>query len=111
MKVKLLKKVRKRFEIIHHPKGFTSHGVAYEYNLFELIDCNNRYYSTYTQLGRGEDGTEYCHNERIFNTEKECVEYLKTRIIRILRGEGHLSRRDKMREKLSKKIWYNPNNK
>jgi len=37
MKVKLLKKVRKRFSIIHLPKGMFYLDEEYNYNLFKII--------------------------------------------------------------------------
>lgn len=44
MKVKLLKKIRKRFSIIHMPKGFVDNdGDLYDYNLFKLVDKSNDY--------------------------------------------------------------------
>lgn len=111
MKVKLLKKVRKRFEIIHHPNGVLIDNRHYDYNLFELIDNDKTYcnHVTYAQLGYkllGE-GKNYCGSENTFNTESGCINFLKGRIIRRLRAEGHQSCKDKKVINSSRKVWYN----
>jgi hypothetical protein len=52
MSTKLLKKVRKRFEILHLPKGVVFGKDYYDYNLFQLVDLEDDYYSSvYVQLG------------------------------------------------------------
>jgi hypothetical protein len=108
MKVKLLKKVRKRFEIIHLPQGFVFEGDHYNCNLFKLVDNNKDicYKEIYVQLGRKPTGNQCCGNEEIFNTEIECINYLKFKIIRRLRSEGYRQRKDKTIEKVQKKVWY-----
>lgn len=111
MKVKLLKKVRKRFDIIHHPKGIFLDNVHFNHNLFELIDNDKTYWQhvTYVQLGYkliGE-GKNFCNSEKTFNTEAQCINYLKKRIIERLRSEGHRSSKDNKITNSSKKVWYN----
>ncbi len=107
MKVKLLKKVRKRFDIIHFPKGFTAFGIRYEYNLFKLMDSTNEYYQRYAQLDINNTRTkQFCPDDEIFNSEKECVDYLKSEIILRLRSEGHTGVKDKKMQKSGKKVWY-----
>jgi hypothetical protein len=106
MKVKLLKKARKRFEIIHMPNGFTSFGDRYEYNLFVLKDSTNIYYERSAQLGRKEGPQQYQKDEFIFQTEAECIYYLKKCILYRLRTEGHLGRKDNYMKKQHKKVWY-----
>jgi hypothetical protein len=106
MKTKLLKKTRKRFEIIHMPKGFTSCGIRYEFNLFRLTDSTNDWYERYSQLGKEDCKTQFCIPNHIFKTEKECIEHLQKMIISRLRDEGHLSRKDYVIKKLHKKVWY-----
>ena len=105
MKVKLLKKVRKRFEIIHIPNGFRSSGIRYEYNLFRLIDSTNQFYERFSQLGHKE-GQQFTEEHQIFETEKECIDYLKSLIVSRLRSEGYLGRRDKKMKLAEKKVWY-----
>ena len=59
MKVKLLKKVRKRFDIIHHPNGVFIDNRHHDFNLFELIGNDKTYcwHLTYVEL-RYEDSTK-----------------------------------------------------
>lgn len=106
MKTKLLKKVRKRFEITHMPKGFSSCGERYEYNLFKLTDSTNQWYERYSQLGRKEGNMQFQKDEFIFETENESIAYLKQCILDRLRGEGHLGRKDYSLNKLHTKVWY-----
>ena len=106
MKVKLLKKARRRFEITHMPKGFTAWGDRYEYNLYKLTDSTNEFYERYAQLGRKDGNTQFQKDEFIFETESECMAYLKQCILNRLRSEGHLGRKDKHMEKLHTKVWY-----
>jgi hypothetical protein len=108
MKVKLLKKVRKRFQITHHPKGLSYSGDVYNFNLFILTDNTNSYYERATQCGFNDlEKTQYCGPSRIFETEKECIDYLKLLIISRLRGEGLRSRKDKIIKSSAIKVWYN----
>ena len=111
MKVKLLKKVRKRFEIYHLPNGFTdSNGYKYKYNLYRLEDYKYGFlWDAYAQLG----GKLVNNNDKfknftddIFDTEQECIAYLKSRIISRLRQEGFRGRKEKNIEKKIKKVWY-----
>lgn len=102
MKVKLLKKVRKRFSIIHYPKGLVSCGEHFDYNLFKLTDDTNEYFEKYAQLG---DIKELKYSEEVFETEKECIEYLKSIILQRLRKEGHLGVKDKKLRNNFKKVW------
>jgi hypothetical protein len=106
MKTKLLKKTRKRFEIIHMPKGFTSCGNRYEFNLFKLTDSTNSWFERYSQLGRKDCKMQFCEPHHIFETEKECIERLQKIIISRLRDEGHLGRKDYVIKKLHKKVWH-----
>ena len=105
MKIKLLRKVRRRFEINHLPKGLIIDKVHYDNNLFQLIDHKNGYfYNRYTQLGKKEDVNRFVDD--IFYTETECINYLKSIIIKILRSEGHKQRKDKIIETTVKKVWH-----
>lgn len=106
MKTKLLKKVRKRFEITHMPKGFSSCGERYEYNLFKLTDSTNSFYELCAQLGRKDSNIQYAPDHRIFETENECIYYLKQCIINRLRGEGYRGRKDYNLSKSHTKVWY-----
>jgi hypothetical protein len=103
MKTKLLRKVKKRFEILHYPKGITIHNDHYNYNLFKLVDHEGSYYDKYAQLGG-----KLCRNkfvDEIFDTEKECIDYLKSRIIVRLKHEGYKQRKDKIIQNSVKKVW------
>jgi hypothetical protein len=107
MKTKLLKKVRKRFEIFHLPKGFTSFGNRYKYNLFKLTDSTNKFYEHYAQLKfDGSKEKQFCYSAQIFNSEKECINYLKSEIIYRLRKEGNRGAKDKKIENSEKKVWH-----
>ena len=111
MKVKLLKKVRKRFEIYHLPKGLVDNGTHYDYNLFRLVDNNNKTdlysnfkYVKYAQIGRKEGRNQWV--DQIFDTEQEGIDYLKSVIIKRLKSEGHKQRKDKTIQMVQKKVWY-----
>jgi hypothetical protein len=108
MKVKLLKKIRKRFDIIHFPNGKVIDGEHYDYNIFQLVDNNdsgfNWHSDRYAQLGEKPGGKMWC--EDIFNTEKECIDFLKERIVKYLRNEHSAlgSKRKKLNNGI--KVWY-----
>lgn len=106
MKTKLLKKVRKRFDIIHMPEGFTSFGSRYEYNLYRLTDSTSEFYERYAQLGRKDSNIQFQKDEFIFQTESECIAYLKQCILDRLRSEGHRGIKDYHMKKSHKKVWY-----
>ena len=108
MKVKLLKKVRKRFEIYHLPKGLIDGGTHYDYNLFRLVDNNKNDFDwnfKYAQIGRKEGRNQWV--DQIFDTEQEGIDYLKSVIIKRLKSEGHKQRKDKTIQIVQKKVWYN----
>jgi hypothetical protein len=110
MKTKLLKKVRKRFDIIHMPKGFESCGDVYEFNLYKLVDNDAGTYTinNYAQLGRKMDAElQFCGKDHIFDTEEECIDYLKNLMIKKLRREGYRNRKDTKLNSTHKKVWYN----
>lgn len=106
MKVKLLKKVRKRFSIVHYPKGMIWFNQHYDYNIFTLYDSNDSISIRSAQLGRRADGRKWCND--IFNTEKECINHLKNKIIEILISEGHKNKKTKNIINSSKKVWWLP---
>ncbi len=106
MKTRLLKKVRKRFEITHMPKGFTYCGERFEYNLFRLTDSTNQYFDRFAQLGRKEGELQFQTDDKIFSSEKDCIYYLQRLIIAKLRSEGHLGRKDHYIKKAHKKVWW-----
>lgn len=106
MKTRLLKKVRKRFEIIHMPNGFTSSGRRNEWNLFKLTDSSNNYFATYSQLGHKEGDVQFAKESQIFETKEECIHYLKGVIIDRLRDEGHLGAKDHSIKKMHTKVWH-----
>jgi hypothetical protein len=104
MKTKLLKKVRKRFEILHLPKGVVFGKDYYDYNLFQLVDLEDDYYSSvYVQLGGKYNYNKFV--DVIFDTEKECIDYLKSRIIVRLKREGYKQRKNEIIRNSVKKIW------
>lgn len=108
MKVKLLKKVRKRFQIIHMPNGYVnSDGTHYCNNLFKLIDNTLPYSDIFAELvSTSVTEKQYCCSNEIFNSENECINYLKRKIIIRLRGDGYRGRKDYKIICDSKKIWW-----
>jgi hypothetical protein len=108
MKTKLLKQVRKRFEIIHMPNGFIGwRGGHFDYNLFKLVDKKEwGWNDQFVQLGYKVNKIEgqYCSN--VFYTEKECIEFLKAKIVKRLRSEGFRQRKDKTIVDTHKKVWH-----
>ena len=55
------------------------------------------------QLGGKLCGNKFVHE--IFDTEKECIDYLKSRIIVRLKHEGYKQRKDKIIQNSVKKVW------
>jgi hypothetical protein len=106
MKVKLLKKVRKRFSIIHMPNGYVDYsGNHYDYNLYKLSDNTDTYgwNEKWAQLGvKGEVN----YVKEVFQTDAECIDYLRGRIIKRLRSEGFRGRKDNVINGSFKKVWY-----
>jgi hypothetical protein len=105
MKVKLLKKVRKRFSIEHMPNGYVDYsGNHYNYNLYKLSDTEDRFglHEIWAQLGR----KEVNYVNEIFETDAECMNYLRGRIIKRLRFEGFKGRKDSIISGSIKKVWH-----
>lgn len=107
MKVKLLKKVRKRFAITHHPKGIVAFGEIYDYNLFILTDAYNPYSDEKVQCGlKPNSERQYQKKEYIFENEAQCINYLKDCIIERLKSEGWGNNKMRLVNRASKKVWY-----
>jgi len=115
MNVKLLKKVRKRFKIIHLPNGFIDYqGYHYDVNLFQLTDRKNLMMGSeyYTQLGIINQNSSNKNTtislpftQNIFYTERDCIVFLKRKIIDILRKEGYRGRKDKKIMEKNKRVF------
>lgn len=105
MKVKLLKKVRKRFSIEHYPEGVRIGNEFCNYNVFQLTDNGGEYYNTYCELKKEEDEKiNFCAKKA--KTEKECINILLEVIIERLRKDySNLGKRGFARIK-SSKVWY-----
>ena len=88
------------------PNGFIYDSHHYDYNLFKLVDSKDSggWVTIYAQLGKREDGRRYV--DEIFNTEADCINYLKSRIIKRLRSEGYKQRKDKSIQTAEKKVWH-----
>jgi hypothetical protein len=111
MRVKLLKKIRKRFEIYHLPEGKVIDGKHYDYNIFELVDNEDSYMhwhsNSYAQLGFKGEGKKWC--DAIFETEKECMDFLKNRILNITKKRyPSLGNKRKNLDRI--KVWYTDEN-
>ena len=106
MKTKLLKKIRKRFDIIHQPHGHMYDNYHYNYNLYKLVDNDGSFCDdVYVQLGRTDTHNQYCSD--IFFTEKECIDFLKDKIVKVLKSESHTySRKNRNIQSKYKKVWY-----
>lgn len=108
MKVKLLKKARKRFSIIHMPEGYISdEGVHYNYNIFKLIDSKSHNWEKeiYAQC-KSNELVSWQFAKDIFESEEKCLDYLKQYFINILRKEGHKQRKDDIIKSKIRKVWY-----
>jgi len=103
MKTKLLREVRKRFEIIHMPDGFiSSDGDHSDYNLYKLIDYKG--FDRYAQKGHKLNGGQFSFN--VFETDRECIDFLLGEIISKLRQEGYRQRKDRVIKTKYKKVWH-----
>ena len=115
MKVKLLKKIRKRFVIEHFPNGFVGkYGRPYNHNLFRLADTKDDSIGFSTKLVCLNPSANFrvdiggiLGNVLAFKTSKECIDYLKQDIVQILRNEGYRGRKDKPGYRPVNKVWYN----
>lgn len=90
MKTKLLKKVRKQFTIYHLKNGVIdpNNGKHNDFNLFRLDNNYNEYQKKYAQVGvNPKTNTQFTNN--VFNTEEECIYFLKKLIIKYLREKGY----------------------
>jgi len=106
MKIKLLKKTRKRFQILHLPDGIiNNYGVHYNYNLYQLTDSKGFGIPDYAQLGKNEL-EERQFASHIFETHKECVDYLKQIIINRVKMDNYdMGRKNKQINKKIIKVW------
>lgn len=114
MKTKLLKKIRKQYQIIHHPNGVFGLGNKhYNFNIFALYDTTDVFgFSRKDSCQLKENPNEEIQWEKphkIFQTEQECINYLKDRIIKIMRHKyPSMSTKERnMKTKSNKKVWYN----
>ena len=88
------------------PNGFVSFGETYDYHLFELRDSRSNYFSHIAQFGHKKNEKQFTELNKVFETEKECIDYLKSIIIHILRKEGYTGSREEKIKKSYKKVWY-----
>ena len=111
MKVKLLKKVRERFSIIHMPDGYYDYdGRKVNGNLFCLHDTMCVPQNVYVQVGEYIiPGTKLVRNavpdSRMFDTTTDAVNYLKDLIIDRIKYEYSKMLFYKHSDKTHKKIW------
>jgi hypothetical protein len=106
MKTKLLKKVRRRFKIIHCPKGIVRWNEVCEWNYYKLIDNDDSFNNTTAQVKSDTDPYS-CEASCYFNTDKEAIDHLKGRIIRVLKAEGYGKYRSKITKIIAaqKQVW------
>jgi hypothetical protein len=105
MKIKLLKKVRRRFKIIHCPKGIVRCNELYEGNYYELIDKENSWRNITVQV-KSEVNWTYVSNQHL-SSDKEAIDYLKKKIIDRLKGGGYGTNKSKTTKAIAaqKQIW------
>lgn len=104
MKVKLLKKVRKRFSIEHYPEGVRIGDTFCNYNVFFLLDNSGEYAHTYCELKNEDEKINFCSMKA--ETSVECINLLLDVIIQRLRVDySNLGKRGFGRIK-SSKVWY-----
>lgn len=108
MKTKLLKKVRKRFEIIHMPNGYVDYdGDHYNYNLFRLTDKTKpSIWDVFAELVPIDSKPRVPYTNNTFQTEEECISYLQGKMIKRLREEGFRQRKDYKIKQSEKKVWW-----
>lgn len=90
MKVKLLKKVRKRFTILHCPNGIVFFDTHFDGNWYRLIDNDNEPIPNdyaLVAIQKIPDVTRTI-TDNAFNTDREAINYLKDRIVKRLRQES-----------------------
>lgn len=104
MKTKLLKKARKRFTIMHYPKGLKLWGKFQSGNIFCLTDSTTSWNNEMVQIVKNKNEHLYIGN--IFTEEKAAINYLKGMIIKILRSEGYGSSKESRALKAVKKVWW-----
>ena len=103
LKIALLKKVRKEFEIIHYPKGLICYREYVPNNLFLLKKDGE-----YTEKVELKTENKPCVSDnKIFLTEVECINFLKEIILNRLRTDYiAYTRRSNKACSMRKKVWY-----
>lgn len=111
MKVKLLKKLRKRFSITHMPNGYVDYeGEHFNYNLLVLED-NNSNWTEHVQIGNRYIQSlnmisNYVGTDRVFENQRDGINFLKSLIVKRLRSELQSSGYAERINKKHKKVWY-----
>lgn len=108
MKTRLLKKIRKRFEIVCYPEGYkvmNYDGITYEHYYKQgcvfLIDNGIQFMGLFRTLGKRYDMYST-------HTMKDCVDKAKERILDYCRAT-YSNKRSEDRLKPKKiKVWHNP---
>lgn len=104
MKTKLLKKVRRRFTIMHYPKGRRLWNNFFEANLFYLQDNKSSFNSQFVQVV--EEPKQSIHIGRNFSNEQDAINHLKNKIIKILKSEGYGNSKEQKAKLAAKKVWW-----
>ena len=93
MKIRLLKKVRKRFSIIHHPKGYVDNlGIFHAIEAVEFVDSKDTMFSYHYEVDKN-----YSFKDRI----EQC----RIKILKKVREE-YSHRSAKAKKKRQVKVWY-----
>ena len=104
MKVKLLKKIRKRFSIEHFPEGVRIGDTFCNYNVFRLTDNDKPYFDKYCELNPPEDKLKFCSDSAL--TEKECINFLLGIVLQRLRSEYTSLGKSGFKRIKSSKVWH-----
>ena len=106
MKVKLLKKVRKRFTITHYPNGIRLGDTFYDYNVFKITDTNEPHWADYSELSNTFKINDKKFCEDRFSTKKECIDFLLKKVLRRIRAENPNLGNKGHNKTIKKKVWY-----
>ena len=103
MKVKLLKKTRQRFSIIHHPNGINYYDEFFSENLVGLYDADLKHSVNFVQLDYKVGERPFCDKKA--DSLEEAIIILKNVILKYLKAENLNLGRKKHSAK-SNKVWY-----
>lgn len=106
MKIKLLKKIRKQYTIIHYPTQFRHYDSTYYGNCMVLYDNENSHNMNGIEIGV--KNQNWFNRNKIVVNEQEAKQYLINIILKRVRNNYfNYSIKNKRETNKQKKIWYN----